>query len=433
MGSRWDPRDGEAGKAMLEEQVKKFSIRPFQMRNVKLYTAEWKEENGGMSRGWRLDSPEAFQFLEKNRELGINVQVAHKGPTVWPLDKDAFDIGDVDTAATSFPDMKFVVTHIGLPRLDDFCWVATQDKNIYAGMAVAMAFVHNRPRYFAEMMANLLYWLGPDRILFSADYAHWHPKWIIQDFLNFEMPEDLKKEYGVDLTMEIKKKILGEITAQVWGVDIEQQKKKLKNDELSKKLHIQPRTIKIGEARDVVCRIPGITGVRVQLEGHHDSNRINGGINSGRSFSKCYASEANGDLGELNRMIRTRALRSRLHSMAAAMARSGVAPTDLLGLSRSDIAADGTTFLVTSRGTTHRISDPADVQRVARYLSFLDGLNRAADGPLVIWDLDGTRPREEELTSMLTLARASQSNFSLNAELCRALLSARLAREPPPS
>jgi len=49
----------------------------------------------------------------------------------------------------------------------------------------------------------------------------------------------------------------------------------------------------------------------------------------------------------------------------------------------------------------------------------------------VIWDLDGTRPREEELTSMLTLARASQSNFSLNAELCRALLSARLAREPP--
>jgi len=66
--------------------------------------------------------------------------------------------------------------------------------------------------------------------------------------LNFEMPEDLKKEYGVDLTMEIKKKILGENTAKVWGIDIEQQKKKLKNDELSKKLHIQPRTIKIGEA-----------------------------------------------------------------------------------------------------------------------------------------------------------------------------------------
>ncbi len=248
MGSRWDPRDGEAGKALLEEQVKKFRIRPFQMRNVKLYTAEWKEENGGMSRGWRMDSKEGFDFLEKNRELGINVQVAHKGPTVWPLDKDAFDMADVDTAATSFPDMKFVVTHIGLPRLDDFCWIATQDKNIYAGMAVAMAFVHTRPRYFAEMMANLLYWLGPDRILFSADYALWHPKWVIEDFLNFELPEDLKKEFGVDLTMDIKKKILGENAAKVWGIDIEQQKKKLKNDELSKKLHIEPGTISVGEA-----------------------------------------------------------------------------------------------------------------------------------------------------------------------------------------
>src|SRR5437879_12593815 len=99
MGSRWDPRDGEAGKALLEEQVRKFRIRPFQMRNTKLYTAEWKEEDGGMSRGWRLDSEEAFDFLVENRELGINVQVAHEGPTLWPLDKDLVVDGDGDTEA----------------------------------------------------------------------------------------------------------------------------------------------------------------------------------------------------------------------------------------------------------------------------------------------------------------------------------------------
>src|SRR2546422_10310350 len=107
MGSRWDPRDGEKGKALLEEQVKKFRIRPFQMRNVKLYTAEWKEENGGMSRGWRLDSKEAFDFLEKNRGLGINGQGAHKGPTVGPADKDAVYIGGVGTAATPLARKKF--------------------------------------------------------------------------------------------------------------------------------------------------------------------------------------------------------------------------------------------------------------------------------------------------------------------------------------
>ena len=197
-----------------------------------------------------MDSKEAFDFLEKNRELGIDIQVAHKGPTVWPLSKDAFDVHDVNTAASAFPELKFVVTHIGLPRLDDFCWIGVQNKNVYAGMAVAMAFIHNRPRYFAEMMAELLYWLGPDRIIYGADYAIWHPKWIIEDFLNFELPEDLKKEYGVDLTMETKKKILGENAARLWGIDIEQQKKKLQNDEIAKRFKIEPEVIPVGEGAE---------------------------------------------------------------------------------------------------------------------------------------------------------------------------------------
>ena len=63
-------------------------------------------------------------------------------------------------------------------------------------------------------------------------------------------------------------------------------------------------------------------------------------------------------------------------------------------------------------------------------LSFLDGLGRG-DGPLVISDLDGTRPEPHEFESMLALSRSAKSNFSLNAELCRALLESRLNREEP--
>ncbi|MFQ5986694.1 MAG: amidohydrolase family protein [Thermoplasmata archaeon] len=243
MGSRWDPREGEAGKAKLKEHAANYRPRPFHMRNAKLYTAEWMEDDGGVSRGWRLDSREAIEFLELNRDLGITIQVPHKGPTVWPLDKDAFDVGDVDVVATMFPDLKFLVTHIGLPRLEDFAWIATQDKNVYAGMAVAMAFIHTRPRYFAKIMAELLYWLGSDRIVFGSDYALWHPKWIVEDFLQFELPEDLKKEYGVDLTMEDKKKILGENAAALWGIDIAEMKDKLRNDDIAKKFEIKPAVI----------------------------------------------------------------------------------------------------------------------------------------------------------------------------------------------
>lgn len=47
----------------------------------------------------------------------------HKGPTIWPLNRDAFDVADVDDAATSFRDLNFIVEHVGLPRLEDFCWL----------------------------------------------------------------------------------------------------------------------------------------------------------------------------------------------------------------------------------------------------------------------------------------------------------------------
>src|ERR1700704_1245284 len=184
------------------------------------------------------------------------------------------------------------------------------------------------------------------------------------------------------------------------------------------------------EARDVVSKIDGITAVRVHLEGHHDSERINGGINERKSFSECYPTEAGGNLEELNRMIRTRVLRSRLSSMVAAMARSGVTPLELLHASGRDVVADGETILITLGDNTRRISDPADAARIARYLSFLDGLGRMA-GPLMIFDLDGRTPESHELESMLALSRSAKSNFSLNAELCRALLQSRLGREEP--
>jgi len=34
------------------------------------------------------------------------------------LSADAFDVRDVDYAATDFPDLNFIVEHVGLPRLD---------------------------------------------------------------------------------------------------------------------------------------------------------------------------------------------------------------------------------------------------------------------------------------------------------------------------
>jgi len=81
-----------------------------------------------------------------------------------------------------------------------------------------------------EPMANLLFWLGPDRLCFGSDYAIWTPKWLIEKFMAYELPDELKQEYHVDLTLEIKRKILGENTARLYGINISAQTAKLSKD-----------------------------------------------------------------------------------------------------------------------------------------------------------------------------------------------------------
>ena len=82
------------------------------------------------------------------------------------------------------------------------------------------------------MISELLFWLGEDRLLYGSDYAIWTPKWLIDKFMAFELPDDIRKEAGVDLTLEAKKKILGLNAAKLYDIDIGAQKNKLASDSL---------------------------------------------------------------------------------------------------------------------------------------------------------------------------------------------------------
>jgi predicted TIM-barrel fold metal-dependent hydrolase len=211
LNGRWDPREGDAGMRQLEEDAKNYN-----MKGVKLYTAEW---NNG-SRGWKLTDPEAQPFFEKCQELGVKNIHVHKGPTIWPLDKDAFDVSDVDHVATNYPELNFIVEHVGLPRIEDFCFMATQEPNVYAGLAVVIGgLMHARPRFFAKVMGELLFWVGEDKMLYGSDYAIWEPKWQIEGLLGWDYPDETFSDYP-RFTLEAKKKILGLNAAKLYGLDV---------------------------------------------------------------------------------------------------------------------------------------------------------------------------------------------------------------------
>jgi predicted TIM-barrel fold metal-dependent hydrolase len=211
VNGRFDPREGEAGMRQLEADAKQYELK-----GVKLYTAEWYQG----SRGWTLKDPEAQFFLEKCLELGIKNIHVHKGPTIWPLDKDAFDVSDVDQAATSFPELNFIVEHVGLPRIEDFCFMATQEPNVYAGLSVVTGgLMHARPRFFAKVMGELLFWVGEDKMLFGSDYGIWTPDWQVEGLVDWDYPDDTFSDFP-RWTTASKKKVLGLNAARLYDVEV---------------------------------------------------------------------------------------------------------------------------------------------------------------------------------------------------------------------
>ena len=212
LNTTFDPREGSEGLGAFEEKVNRYGCK-----GVKLYTAEWRND----SKGWTLADQQAEPYFEKCEELGVTNIHVHKGPTIWPLTKDAFDVKDVDVAATNFPGLNFIVEHVGLPRIEDFCFMATQEPNVYAGLSVALgALMHSRPRFFSTIMGELLFWVGEDKMIWASDYAIWHPKWQVEMFVNWDYPGDHAFDDFPRLSTEGKKKIIGLNAARLYDIEV---------------------------------------------------------------------------------------------------------------------------------------------------------------------------------------------------------------------
>ena len=89
-------------------------------------------------------------------------------------------------------------------------------------------FVVRSPRQFAEWIGKLMFWCGEDKIIYGSETPIWHPKWALDAFWDFEIPEDMVEGYGYpQLTEQAKRKILGENLLRLQGMDVEETRRKL--------------------------------------------------------------------------------------------------------------------------------------------------------------------------------------------------------------
>ncbi|MCS6882646.1 MAG: amidohydrolase family protein [Oscillochloridaceae bacterium] len=208
-----NPLEGKKALDLMEIQVKEFGARGFKLYNVRY--------DYGQPFPWRMDDPRvAFPVFEKALELGVNLIGVHKGVPLGPQPIEHTQTWDMDGAAANFPDINFVIFHVGLPFIDEVCWQLVRYPNLYASIAATVNFVVRSPRVFAENMAKLLFWCGEDKIIYGGETPIWHPRGALKAFWEFELPEDIVQGYGCgQLTRQAKKKILGENLLRLHGMD----------------------------------------------------------------------------------------------------------------------------------------------------------------------------------------------------------------------
>ena len=69
-------------------------------------------------------------------------------------------------------------------------------------------------------MGELLFWVGEDRIVFGSDYNIWAPKWQVEGFIDWQMPDDEQFSDYPKLTTATKKKILGLNAAKLYDIEV---------------------------------------------------------------------------------------------------------------------------------------------------------------------------------------------------------------------
>jgi uncharacterized protein len=217
-----NPLEGRRALDLMERQVGEFGARAFKFYNVRY--------DFGSPFPWRMDDPRvAFPVFEKAQELGVSLIGVHKGVPLGPQPIEATQTWDMDGAAANFPDLNFVIFHVGLPFIDEVCWQLIRHPNLYASIAATVNFIVRAPRQFAEVLGKLLFWCGEDKIVYGSEAPIWQPQWALDAFWNFEIPQDLVEGYGYpQLTEQAKRKILGENLLRLHGMDVEATRAKLR-------------------------------------------------------------------------------------------------------------------------------------------------------------------------------------------------------------
>lgn len=161
-----------------------------------------------------------------------------------------------------------------------------------------------------------------------------------------------------------------------------------------------------GDSKDVLTALPWTERVLVELDDHHDSDKINAGLAADAGYRGTFGHEAEEDLDELRATFQRKAY-------VAAMERS----LNAWLKANTDATADDLAAVV--------LGDLPDDRTSTALLSRREALGLRID-PAAPALVDHTgRPHTGDLTMVMRRARATRVSIDGNAHFCRGLLQTR--------
>jgi predicted TIM-barrel fold metal-dependent hydrolase len=192
--------------------------------------------------------------IQKARDLGVKVIVAHKGLPLVNFDDAHNQPADMVAVSRMFPDMNFVVFHgawnknhsegpydpnasLGidtfLRALDDHG--VPPNSNVWVDVGTVWREVLRDPSTAAHTIGKLCKRVGKRRVLWGTD-AVWYgsPQAQIQAFRAFSISQEYQDQFGYpELTNTLKARIFGLNAAELFRVDPEATRCGLVNDPLT--------------------------------------------------------------------------------------------------------------------------------------------------------------------------------------------------------
>jgi metal-sulfur cluster biosynthetic enzyme len=160
------------------------------------------------------------------------------------------------------------------------------------------------------------------------------------------------------------------------------------------------------DTQDVLRTVDGIGEVRVVLDDHHDSDKINAGLAAAAGYRGTFGSEAQDSLDELRKTFQRKAHTAAMERAVSALMNRGGVRADQIG-----------------RLTLRDLPDGREKSALLRK-RFALGLSVCPNGRVVVDD-EGRPLRPDAVPMRLRLARSVRISMEGNAHFCRGLLATR--------